>query len=54
MDERNKEEWPNASKKFFRFTDDLISINDVGEFETNYFNIYPERLELDKQNADKH
>ena len=37
----------------FRFVDGLNSINDVGEFETNYCSIYSEELELDKENNDK-
>ena len=32
----------------FRFIDDLNSINDDGEFESNYSNIYPEELQLGK------
>ena len=38
----------------FRFIDDLNSINDDGEFESNYSNIYPEELQLGKGNTDKH
>ena len=38
----------------FRFLDDLNSINDSGEFESNYSNIYPEELQLGKENTDKH
>ena len=38
----------------FRFIDDLNSINDGGEFESNYSNIYPEELQLGKENTDKH
>ena len=38
----------------FRFIDDLNSINDGGEFESNYSNIYPEELQQGKENADKH
>ena len=37
-----------------RFIDDLNSINDGGEFESNYSNIYPEELQLGKVNTDKH
>ena len=36
----------------FRFIDDLIAINDGGTFEKNYKNIYPEELELKKENHD--
>ena len=38
----------------FRFIDNLNSTNDGEEFKTNYDNIYPEKLELFKENADKH
>ena len=38
----------------FRFIDDLNCINDGGEFESNYSNIYPEELQLGKENTDKH
>ena len=37
----------------FRFIDDLNSINDGGEFESNYSNIYPEELQLGNENTDK-
>ena len=37
----------------FRFIDDLYSINDCGEFETNYCNIDPEELGFGKENNDK-
>ena len=57
--------WMNKLKKnhlmkarkpcnIFRFIDDLNSINDGGEFESNYSNIYPEELQLGKENTDKH
>ena len=56
--------WMNKLKKndlikarklcnIFRFIDDLNSINDEGEFESNYSNIYPEELQLGKENTDK-
>ena len=38
----------------FRFIDDLNSINDGWEFESNYSNIYPEELQLSKENTNKH
>ena len=38
----------------FRFIDDLNSINDDGELEGNYSNIYPEKLQLGKEKTDKH
>ena len=37
--------------RVFRFIDDLISINDGGEFEKCLPLIYPEELELKKENA---
>ena len=56
--------WMNELKKnglikarklcnIFRFIDDLNSINDGGEFESNYSNICPEELQLGKENTDK-
>ena len=38
----------------FRFIGDLNPINDGGEFESNYSNIYLEELQLGKENTDKH
>ena len=38
----------------FRFIVDLNSINGGGEFESNYSNIYPEDLQLGKENTYKH
>jgi hypothetical protein len=54
-------EWLNKIKKYdnikarkfgntFRFIDDLIAINDGGEFEKSYHEIYPPELELKKEN----
>ena len=37
----------------FRFVDDLICINDDGEFKNSYFSIYPGELNLDKKSVDK-
>lgn len=34
----------------FRFIDDFNAINDNGEFEKNFKNIYPEEMELKKEN----
>ena len=39
--------------KFFRFIDDLNSISGGKELETNCNYIYPEELELGKENNDK-
>ena len=36
----------------FLFIDDLNAINDNGEFEKNIENIYPEELELKKENIE--
>ena len=38
----------------FRFIVDLNSLNDDGEFESNYSNVYPDELQLAKENTDKH
>ena len=37
----------------FCFIDDLSAINDNGEFERSYKEIYPEELELGKENLDE-
>ena len=56
MNERKKNDLIKVRKlcNIFRFIDDLNSINDVGEFESNYSNIYPDELQLRKENTDKH
>ena len=38
----------------FTFINDLKSINDSGEYESSYSNIYPEELQLGKENTDQH
>ena len=38
----------------FRFIDDLIAINDGGEFERNFKEIYPPELELNLENSGDH
>ena len=38
------------SGNIFRFTDDLIAINDGNEFENHYNEIYPSELTLKKEN----
>ena len=54
--------WTNELKKkdlirarklcnIFRFIDDLNAINDAGEFEKHFQDIYPEELELGKENS---
>ena len=55
MNELKKNDLIKARKRnIFRFIDDLNSISDGGEFESNYSNIYPEELQLGKENTDKH
>ena len=49
MNELKKQENCNI----FRFIHDLNSINDGEEFQSSYSNIYPEVLQLGKENADK-
>ena len=55
--------WMNKLKKndlikvrnlcnIFRFINNLNSINDGGEFESSYSNIYPKELQLCKENAE--
>ena len=56
MNELRKNDLIKARKlcNIFRFINDLNSIDDGGEFESNYSNIYPEELQLGKENTDKH
>ena len=56
MNELKKNDLIKARKlcNIFSFIDYLNSINDGGEFESNYSNIYPEELQLGKENTDKH
>ena len=37
--------------RIFRYIDDLLAINDGGEFEKHYSEIYPSELELKKENV---
>ena len=55
MNELKKNDLIKARKlcNIFRFIDDLNSINDDGEFGSNYSNIYTEQLQLGKENTDK-
>ena len=55
MNELKKNDLIKARKlcNIFRFIDDLNSINDGREFESKYSNIYPEELQLGKENTDK-
>ena len=54
MNELKKNDLIKARKLFniFSFIEDLNSINDSGE--SDYSNIYPEELQLRKENTDKH
>ena len=56
MKELKKNDLIKARKlgNIFGFIDDLNSVNDSGEFESNYSNIHPEELQLGKENSDKH
>ena len=56
MNELKKNDLIKARKlcNILRFVNDLNSINDGGQFESSYSNIYPEELQLDKENTDKH
>ena len=56
MNELKKNDLIKARKlcNIFRFIGDLNPINDDGEFESNYSNIYSEELQLGKVNTDKH
>ena len=55
MNETKKNSLVKAIKfrKFFRYIDDLNSVNGGGEFETNCNYIYLEVLELGKENTAK-
>ena len=56
MNKLKKNDLNKARKlcNIFKFIDDLNSINDNGEFESNYSDIYPGELELGRENTDKH
>ena len=57
MDEQAKEKDLIKARKqcdIFRFIYDLNYGNDRGESKSSYSNIYPEELQLGKENADKH
>ena len=56
MNELKKNDLIKARKlcNIFRSINDLNSIIDGGEFESHYSNIYPEELQLGKENTDKH
>ena len=38
--------------KVFRYIDDLLALNDGNSFESHYKDIYPEELQLNKENTD--
>ena len=56
MNELKKNDLIKAKKlcNISRFIDDLNSINDGREFESNFSKICPEELQLSKENTDKH
>ena len=56
MDSLKRNDLIRARKlcNIFRFIDDLSALNDGGEFENNYRDIYPEELELGKENKDNY
>ena len=56
MNELKKNDLIRARKlcNIFRFIGDWNSINDGGEFERNYSNMYLKELQLGKENTDKH
>ena len=56
MNELKKNDLIKARKlcNIFRFIGDLNSVNDGGQFESNYSNIYAEESQLGKENTDKH
>ena len=56
MNELKKNELIKARKlcNIFKFIDDSSSINNGGDFESNYSKINPEELQLGKENTDKH
>ena len=53
MNELKKKDLTRGRKlcNIFRFIDDLNALNDAGEFENIYQHIYPEELELGKENS---
>ena len=53
MNELKKKDLIRARKlcNIFRFIDDLNTINDAGELEKHFQDIYPEELELGKENS---
>ena len=55
MNELKKNDLIKARKlcNIFRFIDDLNSINDGGEFESNFSKIHHEELQLNRENTDK-
>ena len=56
MDSLKKKDLLRARKfgNLFRFIDDLSAINDDGEFENNFKDIYPPELELGKENSNNY
>ena len=56
MNELKKNHLIKARKlcNIFRFINDLNSTNNGVEFESSFSKIYPEELQLCKENTDKH
>ena len=56
MNELKKNDLIKARKlcNIFRFINDLNSTNNGVEFESSFSKIYPEELQLCKENTDKH
>ena len=56
MNEVKKNDLIKAKKRchIFRFINYLNTINDGGRFESSYYNIYPEELQLGKENTAKY
>ena len=56
IDRCKKEDYKKARKfhNIFRFIDDLLAINDGGEFGKSFLDIYPPELVLNKENVNDH
>ena len=44
----------HANGQVFRYIDDLLALNDGMSFETFFEDIYPEELQLNKENVDNY
>ena len=56
IDKLKKEDYARARKfhNIFRFIDDLLALNDGGEFGKSFLDIYPAELVLNKENVNDH